>query len=135
MTYHQDGRKLPKLSIDIEGEPVALLLKARYSIRDEDERRGVRSEASKIFKQLAKSMSENLQIAHRDSHRPRINLGAEAAYLHDYKGLSWRVVSQQACPRKHKHDENCKTNLRKQAEQWYRFQATAMERLAANSVR
>lgn len=120
ITYNTDKNKLPKITIEIEGEPASVLYRSRYVLRDPEERAKIRREAKRLLESLCRHLLITFQVRHSKANRPVINLGQEAAYLHDHKRLSWRKVAQKACPRNHTHDFGCQTNLRKQAEQWYR---------------
>jgi hypothetical protein len=126
ISYSTDKNKLPKIVIEIEGEPVCILYKSRYNLRDLEERTSVRAEAKRMLDCLIKDLLVNFQVKYSRANRPLINLGQEAAYLHDHRRLSWREVANQICPRKHSHDFTCRTNLRKQAEHWYRRNVTAI---------
>ncbi len=44
-----DKKRLPKLTIEIEGEPVCVLMKAMYELRDPEERRAIRKDAARIW--------------------------------------------------------------------------------------
>lgn len=123
----QDRAALPKLTIEIEGESVCVLMKARYELEDPEERRAARKEARRIWNFLLKRLSVWAGIQEPRRGRPQEDLGSQAALLHDHHGLTWLQVAQQVCRKKHKHDTQCKENLRQQAKQfWKRLRKHAL---------
>lgn len=119
LIFTQDREKLPKLTIEIEGEPVCILMKGGYLLRDPEERRAVRKDSKRIWEGVTPWLLADLGIGQLKRGKPAGHLGPEAAYLHDHHGLSWTQIAEKVCPKKHTHDWNCKENLRTQARQFW----------------
>ncbi len=129
LTWGMERKDLPKLTIEIEGEPVCLLMKARYELGDAGERRAVRKEAKRIWVSLSKKLLVAAGAMHPSEGKPPGHRGKRAAFLHDHCRLSWRDVAKQLCERKHEHSGACSINFRKQAEQFWK----KLGRLSLNS--
>jgi hypothetical protein len=98
---NRDRTTLPKLTIDIEGEPVAVLMRAMHRIEDVTERRAARKEAKKIWDVLLTQLSLWAGIAQPSRGKPRENLGRRVAFEVDYRGFTLPQVEGRLCPRKH----------------------------------
>ena len=124
LTYHEDPQQLPKITIEIEGEPVSVLMKAHYDLKDPKERSRVRSDAKRIWS----SLFDWIAPWQAKAGRPREDRGKEAARLHYHQGLTWPQVADRLCsqkslhqrPNREGHMRLCRENFRKQSEQFFR---------------
>ncbi|OFV99324.1 MAG: hypothetical protein A3F68_06855 [Acidobacteria bacterium RIFCSPLOWO2_12_FULL_54_10] len=138
LTYHKDPQELPKITIEIEGEPVCVLMKAHYNLKDSKERSRVRSDAKRVWSSLFRWITPWQAKA----GRPREDRGKEAAQLHYHQGLTWTQVADRLCPQKslhlrpnrQNHIHRCKENFRKQAEQFFRKITQHIKTLPAAKV-
>lgn len=117
LRFSHNRQALPKVTVEIEGEPVCVLMKGMQSLNPR-ERRAVRDEAKKIWRLMVKKLSSWAGISQAGPGHPAENLGGHAAFLHDHRGLTWLQVAENLCPLRHKH-ESCKLNFRIQAIQFY----------------
>ena len=101
LSCSNDRQSLPMLTIQIEGEPVCVLIKAMYELRDPKRRRTVRKDAERIWESLMPYMT---RIRHPKGGRLREVHLREAAYLRDFHGWSWRRIGDHFCFNKgHSH--------------------------------
>lgn len=117
--FSSDTTKLPKLEIEIEGEPVCALANSRFRPADPEIGRELRLKGKKVWDSLCKKLAISLGVLEPKAHRPLENLGKQAAYRHDHCGMSWNETARLICPQRHQHGHKCKENLRTQARQWY----------------
>ena len=123
LRWERDRQALPKLTIEIKGEPVCLLMKAKQPLQSPVERLAAHKEAKVIWKSLLKKLSLWAEITQVGRGRRGKGLGHRAAFLHDHKKLTWKKVAEKLCPIRHKHNWNCTQNFRAQARQfWDRLQ-------------
>lgn len=126
ISCNQDRRRLPKLTIEIEGKPVCVLMKAMFELEDQYERRATRKEAKRIWNSLAKRIYATAGVGMLQRGRPQENLIGRAAYLKYHKGETWRQVSEQLCQQKHRHTKACQERFRKGVEKlWERSRRNA----------
>jgi hypothetical protein len=119
--FNGDRAKLPRLTLEVEGEPVALVNRARYQLQDREERKQVRRAAKKIMESVFTLLMKRLQLKTADANRPRDSeTGGEAARLHDLDGLPWSSVAKQLCKIDHGHTANCAMRVRQAAARWYK---------------
>ena len=129
-TYNTDIRKLPKLTVEIEGEPVALLM--HLSAQSASTRTRVDGEpAEKLWKALMHWLAVCVGLDQAAGGRPRSNQGRKAAFYHDHLGKSWSQVARIVCPLRHAHTKSCSENFRKQAEQFWKRLQSNIESLTA----
>ena len=119
ITSSVERERLPKLGIEIEGEPVCVLMNGAYLIKDPEEREAIRKDSKRILDALMQWVYADLGIGRLSRGRPPEHLGRDAAYLHDHLDLSWAQVAERLCRKKHKHGRSCRENLRSQARQYW----------------
>ena len=112
--------ELPKIRVEIEGEPVSTLMKAMFELENLSERRQVKKRAKRIWEFIFKQLSVYVGIAHLKSGRPQEYILQRAAYLHDFEGLSWSEVARQLCQEEHRHNRGCAERFRKGATQYWK---------------
>jgi hypothetical protein len=118
--FSYDRAELPKLTIQFEGELIALVHRATYDIPDLDERERVRTHARELMDALFTKVMKNMQLIRQDANRPRdLETGGKAARLHDLDGLSWREVAKRLCREEHTHNKACAQRMRQAATRWY----------------
>ncbi len=118
LRFSHNRQALPKVTVEIEGEPVCVLMKATQTLNSR-EGHAVRDEAKKIWRLVVKKLSSWAGISQAGRGRPRENLGRQAAFLLDHRGLIWPKVVERLCRKKHRHNMNCKENLRRQRRQFW----------------
>lgn len=116
-SFEKDKKFLPKLTIEVEGAPICLLMAAFNS--------GVAAKtAQKDAENLCNSISSWLAwstgIVSAKRGRPPLNKGREAAFQRDFRGLKWFQIARNLCKEPHQHGRNCGENFRKQAEQYWK---------------
>lgn len=94
ISYSGDVTKLPKITIEVEGEPVALLMKARYELRDPFETRTVRREAARRWTAIWNQILAMIQLRGSRPGRPVRNFGRDAARFHL---PSWQELASSGC--------------------------------------
>jgi hypothetical protein len=117
--FEQKKKFLPKLTIEVEGAPICLLMEAFNSqIRGKT----VRIEAENLWTSIGTWLAGSSGFKKAKRGRPALNQGIEAAFLHDFRELSWSQVARKLCkqPPPHQHDQKCEENFRKQAEQYWK---------------
>ena len=128
LRWERDRQALPKLTIEIKGEPVCLLMKAKQSLQNPVEQLAAQKEAKVIWIALLNKLSLWAEITRVERGRPGKG-GRRAAFLHDQKGLSWVRVAKKLCPIRHEHDRKCGDNFRSQAEQFWDHLQSKVHRL------
>jgi len=132
--YDTDRTKLPKLTIEIQGEPICLLIKA-----SQDQSGADFEEAERLWERLLHWLSVSVGLHQATGGRPPLRQGERAAYLKDHLGLpSWDRVARRLC-QEHpdgQHTNKCGDNFRKQAGQyWERLRKDIQERLPSAAQR
>lgn len=117
VSYSMDKEKLPKLTIEIEGEPVCLLMKAAYELNDLEQRRAVRKEVDRILTSLLRRLF--VKALPKGGRPPEHRAGRKAAFLHYHRGLAWPDVAEQLCKQNHAHTKACSKNFQTQATQFW----------------
>jgi hypothetical protein len=133
LQFNEDKNALPALALEVVGEPVCLLMRARHSPRDPDERRQDREEAVRLWRSIERWVQAAIRVGELHGGRPATGLGWQAAFLHDHEGLSWAQVARRLCPSQHTHTEACGDNYRKQAEQYWRRIRRQVSRMTSPS--
>jgi hypothetical protein len=126
--YNGDKKNLPKLTIEIEGEPVCLLMKeyGRHQKPTDNDKDSLA--AAKLWTALVHWSSVSVGLSHATGGRPKLDQGRRAAFLHDHLGLSWSQVANELCRMNHGHNMACRENFRKQAEQyWQRLRENILQ--------
>jgi hypothetical protein len=118
--YNSDKKELPKLTIEIEGEPVCLLMKAFGRQQNPSENDVDSQDAAKLWAALLHWSSVSIGLSRAEGGRPKLDQGRRAAFMHDHLGLSWSKVSHKLCRLRHRHGAACRENFRKQAEQYWK---------------
>lgn len=108
-----DRSKLPKITIDLEGELACVLMKAMYWSSDPHDQRARRDEANTIWEALFKELRVLVGIGYPGQGRPADLRPEQAAYLKYVCGLPWSEVAKRHCPKRHTHTKKCKDNIRK----------------------
>jgi hypothetical protein len=120
-----DRSRLPKITIDLEGELVCVLMKGMYWSSDPYDLRARRNAAKRIWDALYGELRLLVGAGCSDEGRPADLRPDAAAYLKYFHGLSWRLVAEQLCPAKHidtehTHTEKCKENFRKAVANYFK---------------
>ena len=119
--FSSDQTALPKLTLEFEGALIALVQRAKYELRDREERERVRAEARELMEALFSEILKWLHLVRSNAHRPAdLETCHQAARLHDLHGLSWSQVAQRLCRTKHTHNQNCTMRVRQAAARWYK---------------
>jgi len=130
--YSSNRTKHPKLSINIEGAPVCLLMRAHPDRRAKSDNDKDIKDAETLWKALLRWLSVQIGLAKPKGGRPGLDKGAKAAWLHDHHGLSWRDIARRLGGTKNPSREGI-DNLRKQAEHyWKRLQQGVSRRLSTS---
>lgn len=118
------GLHLPKLTIEFEGDPLAVVNDAFGELRPE--RSASRIKARKLIESLFIEVLKMMRLKSPSRNRPREDeFGQKAAQMHDLKGWTWKEVAERLCEghKKHKQtEENCKHRMKQAAARWYRLQ-------------
>lgn len=118
--YEQKKESLPNLTVEIEGAPVCLLMKASSQHPCAPDQRDSNVEAAqRLWSTISMQLSSFIGVGRLQPGRPRTGLGWQAAFLREHDGFSWPKVARELCPKNHKHDPSCADNYRKQAEQYW----------------
>ncbi len=118
--YEQEKENLPNLTVEIEGAPVCLLMKASSQHPcAPDQRDSNREAAKRLLSTISKQLSSFVGVGRLQPGRPPTGLGWQAAFLRDHRGFRWPKVARELCPKNHEHDSSCTENYRKQAEQYW----------------
>jgi hypothetical protein len=118
--YEQKKENLPNLTVEIEGAPVCLLMKASSQHPcTPDERDSNVEAAQRLWTRISRRLSSFIGVGQLQPGKPQTGLGWRAAVLRDHAGFSWPKVARELCPKNHKHDSSCADNYRKQAEQYW----------------
>lgn len=126
ITWAQDKKELPKVTIEIEGEPVCTLMRARYELEDPYERREVRKKAKRTWDSLIKQLYAMVGVGHLKRGRPQEHRIGRAAYLKYHRRLTWREVAQELCPENHAHTKDCRERFQRGVDQlWKRHSRNA----------
>jgi hypothetical protein len=117
--FSKDKKELPKLIIQVEGQPVCLLMKAQYKQDDETDR----AAAKQLWKEILRWSSVLLGFTQAKSGRPKTDLGRNAAFLRYHLDWPWPKIAERLCPLKHtlKHTHSfaCQDNLRTLNKQYW----------------
>ncbi len=116
VTFNSNKDRLPKILIEIEGEPVCFLMKAMHP----DEGRTVRKEARRIWESLVKELGVMFDVQQRREGRPIEFRLEKAAHLKYSGNLSWKQVAEKLCPEKHAHKKKCREMFRKGVAQFFK---------------
>jgi len=108
-----DQNALPKITMEIEGELVCVLMKGMSYPRDAKDQGTRRNDAKRIWNALLRYLRCVVRIDQPYAGRPREVRLEKAAYLKFFDGLKWRQVAEQLCQKKHTHTKNCRESFRK----------------------
>jgi hypothetical protein len=118
------GLHLPKLTIEFEGDPLAIVNDAFGELRPERSASSIK--ARKLIESLFIEVLKMMRLKYPSRNRPREDeFGQKAAQMHDLKGWTWKEVAERLCEghKKHKQtEENCKHRMKQAAARWYRLQ-------------
>ncbi len=122
LQYNEDRNGLPALTLEVVGEPVCLLMRAKSTPPDPDKRKLAREEAERLWNSLVWWSRAAVGVGELEGGRPATGRGWQAAFLHDHERLSWAQVARRLCPSEHRHTTACRDNYRQQAKQyWHRI--------------
>ena len=113
LQYNEDRNSLPALTLEVVGEPVCLLMRAKSTPTDPDERQLAREEAERLWNSLVRWSRAAVGVGELEGGRPATGLGWQAAFLHEHAGFSWPKVARELCSKNHKHDSSCADNYPK----------------------
>jgi hypothetical protein len=118
-TFEQEKKFLPKLTIEIEGAPICLLMEAFNS---QIRAKTVGKDAENLWESIGSWLAEASGFKKARRGRPPLYQGSAAAFLHDFHDLSWSQVARKLCkqPSPHQHDQKCQDNFRSQAKQYWK---------------
>lgn len=106
--YFNDNRKeLPKLTIEIEGQPLCALMKAQHTVRKNQPNRDV---AKELWDEIARRLCISLGFRQARRGRPKTDMGFQAAFLHYHLGWNWPKIARELCPTNHTHTNMCEDN-------------------------
>jgi hypothetical protein len=120
-TFEKQKSCLPKLTIELEGAPVCLLMKTALTSFGSGSD-SVPKDTKELWNATVRWAEVSLGLGKAGKGRPRLDQGWRAAWLHDQMGLPWSKVAQRLCRLNHpKHHATsaCTVNFRKQAEQYW----------------
>ena len=115
-----DKSALPKMEIELQGEPVCILLSVMAQSVSRRDRNTARKEARRVWRGLLKTLSVLLRVAEAKGGRPLEGLMNRAAYLREFYGLTWRLIAERLCEEKHVHTEKCKERFRRGVDQYWK---------------
>jgi hypothetical protein len=115
--FEKQKNFLPKLTIEVEGAPVCLLIKAFYS---QVEGKSAPKEAKNLWNSIRRRLDVSMAFKRAKAGRPLKHQGRLAALLHYRDRLPWSKVSLKLCSQEHTHNLHCQENYRKQAEQYWK---------------
>jgi hypothetical protein len=115
-----DRSKLPKITIELEGELACVLEKGMYYSLDPYDQRAQRHEAKRIWDAVFKELRPLVGIGYSDQGRPADLRPGQAAYLKYFHGLPWSKVAEQHCPTRHTHTKKCKDKVRKAVANYFK---------------
>lgn len=127
VTCAQDRAALPKITIQIKGEPVCVLIKAMYELDDPEERCVARKEAKRIWNFLRKRLSVEFGVERIKGGHPLEDRLKRAAYHKYFQDATWRQVAAKLCPDRHTHTKECQERFRRGVGQyWKRMRKQAL---------